>query len=66
MTTSIELLERAIERSGLSARAFAKDILWRDERTVRRWLSGESPIPRVVTDRLREELDTRVSKQTAT
>lgn len=66
MKNTIQLLEQAIERSGLSARAFAKDILWRDERTVRRWLSGESPIPRVVSDRLREELDTRVSKQTAT
>ena len=56
MKNTIQLLEQAIERSGLSARAFAKDILWRDERTVRRWLSGESPIPRVVSDRLREEL----------
>jgi uncharacterized protein YyaL (SSP411 family) len=51
-----ELLEQAIARSGLSARAFARDVLWRDERTVRRWLSGESPIPAVVADRLREEM----------
>lgn len=55
--TGIELLRRAIDRSGLSARAFARDVLWRDERTVRRWLSGDSPIPSVVTERLREELD---------
>jgi hypothetical protein len=45
-----------IKRSGLSARAFARDVLWRDERTVRRWLAGDSPVPAVVADRLREEL----------
>lgn len=54
--TPVDLLRLAIERSGLSARAFARDVLWRDERTVRRWLSGESPIPAIVSDRLREEL----------
>lgn len=54
--TNRELLQRALDRSGLSARAFARDTLWRDERTLRRWLSGESPIPKVVADRLREEL----------
>lgn len=53
--TDRELLQRAIARSELSNRAFAREI-WRDERTIRRWLSGESPIPKVVTDRLREEL----------
>lgn len=51
-----DLLALAIERSGLSARAFARNVLWRDERTVRRWLAGESPVPAVVADRLREEL----------
>jgi hypothetical protein len=55
--TDRELLEQAIKRSGMSARAFAKEVLWRDERTVRRWLSGESPVPAVVADRLREELN---------
>ena len=54
--TDREVLELAIQRSGLSARAFARDVLWRDERTVRRWLAGDSPIPAVVADRLREEL----------
>jgi len=54
--TDRELLEDAIERPGLSARAFARETLWRDERTVRRWLSGQSPIPAVVVDRLREEV----------
>jgi hypothetical protein len=51
-----DLLAEAIQRSGLSARAFAIQILWRDERTVRRWLAGDSPVPAVVADRLREEL----------
>jgi hypothetical protein len=50
------LLSEAIKRSGLSARAFAREI-WRDERTVRRWLAGDSPVPKCVSDRLREELN---------
>lgn len=44
-----DLLRSAIERSGFSARAFATDVLLRDERTVRRWLAGDSPIPEPVT-----------------
>lgn len=39
------LLRAAIAAEGGSARAYASDRLLRDERTVRRWLSGESPIP---------------------
>lgn len=42
------MLREAIRRSGLSARQYAKQILVRDERTIRRWLSGESPIPDAV------------------
>jgi hypothetical protein len=52
--TDAELLRGAIDRSGLSARAFAVRVLIRDERTVRRWLAGDSPIPAVVVQRLRE------------
>lgn len=55
--TAQQLLIEAIERAGLSARAFARDVVWRDERTVRRWLSGDSPIPKVVAERLRESLN---------
>lgn len=44
----VELLRSAIVRSGLSAQRYALDVLIRDPRTVRRWVSGESPIPRVV------------------
>ena len=46
----IDLLQQCIEASGLSARRFAVEVLLRDERTIRRWLSGDSPIPRVVLD----------------
>jgi len=43
--TDIELLERAIEASGLSARRFAVRVLDVDERTVRRWEGNERAIP---------------------
>lgn len=45
MSDSIAALRSAIEASGLSARQYAADVLLRDERTVRRWLAGDSPIP---------------------
>ncbi len=45
--TDADLLREAITASGLSARRFAVAILWRDERTVRRWLAGDE-IPDVV------------------
>lgn len=51
--TDRELLEKAIEASGFSARRFAKDVLIRDERTVRRWLAGDSPIPKPVVEFLK-------------
>ncbi|GEM_PF-6660092 len=47
-----DLLRAAIDRSGLSARRFAEDVLTRDERTVRRWQAGAVPIPAVVLRRL--------------
>ncbi len=42
--TDRELVEAAITASGLSARAYAVRVLKVNERTVRRWLSGESEI----------------------
>ena len=45
-------LRAAIHRSGLSNSAYARDILIRDPRSLRRWLSGKNPIPRAVLDRL--------------
>ena len=41
-------LRALIERSGLSASAFAREVLVREPRTLRRWLAGDSPIPMVV------------------
>jgi len=49
-----ERLRRVIEASGLSARRFAREVLLRDERTVRRWLAGDSPIPEPVAAKLKE------------
>lgn len=37
-----------IEASGLTHGEFARTVLGRDERTLRRWIAGASPIP-VVT-----------------
>ena len=51
----VELLRTAIERSGLSARQYAVTVLLRDERTVRRWLAGDSPIPQPVVEFLEKE-----------
>lgn len=51
--TPVELLRAAIEASGMSARRFAEEVLIRDERTVRRWNSGKSPIPKAVVEFLR-------------
>ena len=39
------LLRAVIRESGLSARQWATTVMMRDERTVRRWLAGTSPIP---------------------
>lgn len=52
----VRLLKRCIEESGLSARRFAVEVLLRDERTIRRWLAGDSPIPRVVTQFLEDPI----------
>jgi hypothetical protein len=48
MSRAVDMLRAAIAKSGLSARQFAEQVLIRDERTIRRWISGESPIPDVV------------------
>ncbi len=49
----IALLRSVIDASGLSARKWAESVAWRDERTIRRWLAGDSPIPGTVIERLR-------------
>lgn len=43
-------LRTAIAASGLSARQYATQVLTRDERTIRRWLAGDSPIPQAVLE----------------
>lgn len=53
-----DLLRHVIECSGLSARAFAREVLIRDERTIRRWLAGDSPIPEPVVAFLKARDDT--------
>lgn len=48
-----ELLDAAVEATGLSRRVFAEERMVRDERTIRRWTSGEIPIPDVAVAALR-------------
>ena len=50
----VALLRAAIAAAGGSARAFARRPLLRNERTIRRWLAGEQPIPKEVRDYLLE------------
>ena len=38
----------AIRASGMTAATYARSVLIRDPRTVRRWLAGDSPIPAAV------------------
>ncbi len=45
-----ELIRASVEASGLSARRFAERIVARDERTIRRWASGDIAIPPIVRD----------------
>jgi hypothetical protein len=47
-TDRVRLLARAIEQSGLTQRDFAIAVLVRDPRTVRRWLTGDRPMPTLV------------------
>lgn len=48
-----QLIREAIKATGLSARRFAA-LVWRDERTVRRWVNEQSPVPNTVKDLLKE------------
>lgn len=52
------LLRQAIEASGLSMRKYARTVLIREERTIKRWMSGESPIPQRVREWLIEARET--------
>ncbi len=46
----VELLHRRIRESGLRMDDFARYVLTRDVRSVRRWRKGERPIPQCVMD----------------
>lgn len=48
VTDTIEQLRHAIRQSGLSSSAYARQVLVREPRTIRRWLAGQSPIPAAV------------------
>lgn len=50
-------LRAAIAASGLSAVIYARTVLIRDPRTVRRWLAGDSPIPESVIQYLERHAD---------
>jgi hypothetical protein len=52
---AIDLLRNAIAASGYSNRVYAEIVLVRDERTVRRWLAGDRPIPDVVIEFLKRQ-----------
>lgn len=54
---AIARLKRAIELSGLSDRRFAKEVLIRDERTIRRWIAGDRAIPQAVRDKVTQLLE---------
>lgn len=50
MDDAIARLRELIDESGLSASEFARSVLIREPRTIRRWLAGDSPIPDVVIE----------------
>lgn len=53
-TQARALLLSRLKESDLPAGTFATKVLLREPRTMRRWLSGESPIPVLVVDFLVE------------
>jgi hypothetical protein len=55
---SLRLLRLALIKSDLSSTQFAETVLLRDPRTLRRWLKGDSPIPRPVRDYLLQYVGT--------
>lgn len=49
--TDVELLSATIKASGLSVRAFAREVLVREPRTVWRWLAGDNALPAAVREK---------------
>lgn len=54
--TDAELTRACLTRFGGSASAFAREIVVRDPRQVRRWLAGTSELPKAVRDFLTQYL----------
>jgi hypothetical protein len=52
-----DLLTRAQRKSGMTGQDFARRILGRDERTLRRYQRAERPLPGVVRERLESYLN---------
>lgn len=55
VTLDVVRLRAAIKASGLSATAYARQVLMRNPRTLRRWVAGTSPIPEAVREFLRRK-----------
>lgn len=64
--TDRDLLARVIDASGLSARRFATTVLFRNERTVRRWLAGENDMPVEVLAFLNAQAESVAAPRSAT
>lgn len=63
MTDHLTQLREAVRASGLSRSRYAREVLVRDPRTLRRWLAGSSPIPASVIAHLSRSSVTRYAKQ---
>ena len=59
--TDQELLKLAIAKSGLSVRQFARQIVGREDRTIRRWIKGQ-PIPKAAKQWLEQYITQEVKK----
>lgn len=51
-----ELLRAAIAESGKSNSAYARDVLIREPRNIRRWLAGDTPLPATVRTFLEQQV----------
>ena len=51
--TDIEILRAVIDDSGLTDKAWARLVAWRDRKTIERWLNGSSRMPENVVENLR-------------
>ncbi len=55
MPDPVDLLRAALARTGLSTEAYARDVLQRSPRVVRRWLAGTQALPPGLVARLERE-----------